>query len=57
MSFRELWAKPLVRKCFLILAMTHVAQHFTGSFVVCNLLLILIEKLSFNSHRSFSLVI
>ncbi|CAF3404240.1 unnamed protein product [Rotaria sp. Silwood1] len=33
-SIRDLWLKPLLRKCFLILAMTHVAQHFTGSFVI-----------------------
>ncbi|CAF2965928.1 unnamed protein product [Rotaria sp. Silwood2] len=33
-SVRDLWSKPLLRKCFLILAMTHFAQHFTGSFVI-----------------------
>ncbi|CAF0966363.1 unnamed protein product [Rotaria sordida] len=33
-SIRDLWSKPLLRKCLLILAMTHVAQHFTGSFVI-----------------------
>jgi len=33
-KIRDLWTRPLLRKCLLILAMTHVAQHFTGSFVI-----------------------
>lgn len=33
-KIRDLWGKPLLRKCLLILGMAHAAQHFTGSFVV-----------------------
>ncbi|CAF3967049.1 unnamed protein product [Rotaria magnacalcarata] len=33
-SIRVLWSKPLLRKCILILIMTHVAQHFTGGYVI-----------------------
>ncbi|CAF3323249.1 unnamed protein product [Rotaria socialis] len=33
-SIRDLWSKPLLRKCILILTMTHIAQHFTGSCVI-----------------------
>jgi len=33
-AIRDLWAKPLLRKCLLILAMTHIAQHFTGSYII-----------------------
>jgi MFS family permease len=33
-AIRDLWAKPLLRKCLLILAITHIAQHFTASFVI-----------------------
>ncbi|CAF0759005.1 unnamed protein product [Adineta ricciae] len=33
-SIRDLWSKPLLRKCLLISAMTHVAQQFTGCFAI-----------------------
>ncbi|CAF0893742.1 unnamed protein product [Adineta steineri] len=33
-AFRDLFTKPLLRKCILISAMTHVAQHFTGCYVI-----------------------
>ncbi len=31
----DLCVKSDLRKCLLISSMTHIAQHFTGSFVVC----------------------
>lgn len=33
-SIRDLWSRPLLRKCLLILAMTHAAQQFTGSYAI-----------------------